>query len=379
MIEQLGRTPGLRPAPRCITHRGSDASSYLVLHIAVLVALLVNVTVAIPALLNNHRWIPLAPESLNTTPAPRLAINSNFPDPSLLFHEHTWYAYATNAAAGIINSDWRLLQIPARSQHIQLATSIDFIHWELKTIDPLPETGDWVIQGKTHATSLEPSLSRAAVWAPSVIIRPSDKKYILYYSANSNGPTRSRYGVSTHCIGAAVRNSPVGPFKPMRRSLACPFEKGGAIDPYGFIDSDNSIYVLYKINGNSIGHGGLCGNTVNPIVPTPLMLQRMMSDGLTPEGEPIQILDRTDADGPLIEAPAMISDKGTYYLFYSSGCTASPTYDVMYATAKNIGGPYTRATGSLLSNGSWGLEAPGSVGVSRNGRGGWNMAFHARV
>jgi beta-xylosidase len=109
------------------------------------------------------------------------------------------------------------------------------------------------------------------------------------------------------------------------------------------------------------------------------MLQRVMADGVTPDGYPVQILDRSTVDGPLVEAPAIIdTHAGTYYLLYSSGCTTSPTYDVRYAIADNISGPYKRVAEPLLSTGDWSLEAPGSVGAFKNGKGGWNMAFHAR-
>lgn len=264
--------------------------------------------------------------------------------------------------------------------HVQLATSVDFIRWALQEMDPLPRAGNWVIQGLTLPSRFGPSIPRAGVWAPSVIRRPSDKKYVLYYSANSNGPTIKPYGIPTHCIGAAVADSPMGPFGASEESMACPFTKGGAIDPYGFVDKDDSIYVAYKIDGNSIGHGGLCGNTILPIVSTPIMLQKMMPDGLSPDGYPIQILDRTDIDGPLVEAPAIIrSHEGIYYLFYSSGCTQSPTYDVKYASAQSVDGPYIRVPESLLATGDWGLEAPGSVGMGQDGNGAWNMGFHSRV
>lgn len=146
------------------------------------------------------------------------------------------------------------------------------------------------------------------------------------------------------------------------------------------MDTDGTMYVAWKVDGNGIGHGGLCGNTREPIVSTPIMLQEMEADGITPVDEPVQILDRDASDGPLIEAPAITrSHEGIYFLFFSSGCTRSPTYDVKYATAKTIRGPYTRADEPILKTGTWGLVAPGSVGIHGDGSGGWNMALHARV
>lgn len=62
-------------------------------------------------------------------------------------------------------------------------------------------------------------------------------------------------------------------------------------------------------------------------MPTPIMLQRMRKDGITPDGLPIQLLDRTPEDGPLVEAPDIVRSKeGVYFLFYSSGCTTDSSY-----------------------------------------------------
>lgn len=110
------------------------------------------------------------------------------------------------------------------------------------------------------------------------------------------------------------------------------------------------------------------------------MLQKMHLNGTTASGAAITILDRTDIDGPLVEAPNIIrSDEGIYFLFFSSGCTRAPTYDLKYAWAHNVTGPYTRASKPLLQTGDWELLAPGSVGIHRNENGAFNMAFHARV
>lgn len=110
------------------------------------------------------------------------------------------------------------------------------------------------------------------------------------------------------------------------------------------------------------------------------MLQKMQSNGITRDGEPITILDRIASDGPLVEAPKIIrSAEGVYFLFFSSGCTQTPSYAVKYATSKKLEGPYKRAEKTLLQTGDWGLQAPGSVGIHEDGNGGWHMAFHARI
>jgi beta-xylosidase len=177
-----------------------------------------------------------------------------------------------------------------------------------------------------------------------------------------------------HCVGTAVADAPSGPYVPLPEPFACDLTIGGAIDASGFVDSDGSRYVLYKVDGNSIGNGGDCGNSVPPLVATPIMLQAVETDGTTTVGELVQILDRGDSDGPLVEAPSLILRDGIYYLFFSSHCFTSPEYDVRYATSESLTGPYTKAEGALLITGDWGLDAPGGATVSDDGD---MIMFHA--
>ncbi|KAK4984283.1 hypothetical protein LTR66_008549 [Elasticomyces elasticus] len=311
--------------------------------------------------------------SLRPSPI-RIAVLANFPDPAIYRYNDTWYAFATNNAAGILRQPENHTAYQYGLSNVQLATSSDLVNWTLHNAgsDPLPKAGAWAAQNLTRAT---PHIPRADVWAPDILHRPSDGRFVLYYSAML--PKRKG---RVHCIGAAVSNNITGPFIPLNDSIACPIDQGGAIDPAGFIDEDGSVYLAWKVDGNNIGNGGSCGNTVKPIIPTPIMLQRMHPNGTTAMADPIQIFDRSDSDGPLVEAPALIrSHEGIYFLFFSSGCTRAPTYTLKYATATNVSGPYTRAQDPLLKTGDWGLVAPGSVGVRDNGDGTWEMALHSRT
>ena len=172
----------------------------------------------------------------------------------------------------------------------------------------------------------------------------------------------------------------MGPYTPSDAPFACPdvHTQGGAIDPDGFLDeSTGNRYVVYKVDGNSIGHGGSCGNTVAPIVPTPLMIQQVGSDGITLIGGAVQILDRDDLDGPLIEAPALHrSAEGIYFLFFSSNCFTTPKYDVSYATATNILGPYTKSSRPLLVTSDADLTGPGGMDIIK---GGDMIVFHGHM
>ena len=192
---------------------------------------------------------------------------------------------------------------------------------------------------------------------------------MLYYTATDAAST------AHHCVGTATSNTILGPYKATSTPIACNITAGGTIDPSGFTDIDGTHYVVYKIDGNSIGHGGSCGNSVAPIIPTPLMLQQLASDGVTPVGSPIELLDRGNADGPLIEAPNLILVNGVYFLFFSSNCYSTTLYDVSYATATSVRGPFAKSSAPLMvTNNPYEVTASGGATATTNGK---NMAFHA--
>lgn len=186
----------------------------------------------------------------------------------------------------------------------------------------------------------------------------------MYFSASSSKDS------SKHCVGAAVSSSITGPYTPEDSPIACPLDKGGAIDPDGY-DDDGDLYVLYKVDGNSLNQGG----TINP---TPIMLQALKDDGVTPDGDPVQLLDRDEGDGVLIEAPSLKKSNGTYFLTFSSNMYDTTDYDVSYATASAIKGPYTKTDEPLLVSGDSSsvgpLAGPGGADFSANES---KIVFHA--
>ena len=169
-----------------------------------------------------------------------------------------------------------------------------------------------------------------------------------------------------HCIGTATSSSIKGPYKPKNKPLACPLKRGGAIDPAGFQDEDGTRYVVYKIDGKKSNS------------PTPIMLQRVASDGITPQGKPTKLLEKDERDGPLIEAPSLVKSGNTYYLTFSSNMYSSKKYDVRYATASKVTGPYTKVSTPLLKTGHESdvgpLVAPGGSDFSEDGS---KIVFHA--
>jgi Glycosyl hydrolases family 43 len=215
------------------------------------------------------------------------------------------------------------------------------------------------------------SVSRNCLCRDHADDEKEDGTFIMYYAASS------KTNPGAHCVGTASSRSAVGPYEAADEALVCSFAQGGAIDPNCYQDPSTKLrYVLYKIDGNNNGNGGECKNGVEPIVPTPIKLQQVSSDGVSPIGEPVTILDRDDSDGPLVEAPSLYrSSEGVYFLFFSSGCYSEPSYSVKYATATDITGPYTKAPAPLLKSGDGpNLNGPGGAHISADGR---LLVFHA--
>jgi beta-xylosidase len=262
-------------------------------HLFLLLQIMISSLMPTALLLTGAAGAPSTPLKFLTNRQTNISpvINANFPDPSILQDGDTWYAFGTNSGG----------------HNVQVATA-PAVGGPYTVLDQdlLPKVGSW-------SDGLN-------VWAPD--IRKIGNTYVLYYTAESS------QDAPHHCVGTATSATIEGPYTPASTPLACPLDQGGAIDPSGFTDTDGKHYVVYKIDGNSIGHGGNCNNAVAPIVPTPIMLQQVASDGFTPVGDPIQILDRDDADGPLVEAPDLILVNGVYVLFFSSNCFDSTLYDI---------------------------------------------------
>ena len=198
----------------------------------------------------------------------------------------------------------------------------------------------------------------------------------MYYSAITTKHPRR------HCIGAAISATIAGPYTPLDNTIACDLAAGGAIDPDMFYDpQDGAYYLLYKIDGNSIGSGGACSNSNNPKTPTPIAMQMLSSNQTSPIGPPVYLISNVVsaiyssavvdyAAGPDVEGPSMFFRNGTYYLAYNSGCFAEEDYQVNYLVCE--GAPAVYACGRwsdgqseesvLLTTGSSpSLYAPGSV------------------
>jgi beta-xylosidase len=285
----------------------------------------------------------------NAAASPRLD-GRNFPDPAVIRADDGWRAYATE------------ITVDGKKVYVPMAYTKDWKTWIFRgQKDAMPKLAPWI------------NTAHPRVWAPDVVALPGGK-YILYYSA-----ALQRNG-AIHCLGYATSNNIEGPFVDnSAQPWICPVKQGGAIDISGFYDTKkNKRYVVYKVDGNAIGHGGECGNTVDPIVPTPILIQQVdLNYGYKMVGSPLQILTNIKAlDGPYVEAPALNYMSGKYVLFYSPQCYTTPKYAVAYAIADQITGPYQRSGTLFKTNGPLGFQAPGGLDVAINGD---HAVWHAYV
>ncbi|KAK5941205.1 hypothetical protein PMZ80_006482 [Knufia obscura] len=275
----------------------------------------------------------------------------DFADPSLVNVNGTWFAFATSG----------------NGHNIQVAASPSFTTHEWRLLNEtnvLPDPGPWALNKD--------------IWAPDVV-QLEDGRWVMYYAA----PLVDNKDM--HCIGAATSTSIVGPYEPQKDPFACPKEDGGAIDASGFVDpKSGNLYVVYKVDGNSINaHGGDCNGNPDPsngyLHPTPIMLQQVSkADGITKMGDPVQLLDRGEADGPLVEAPSLFynSESGLYFLTFSSNCYATDLYDIGFAYSSCLDTEFVKSKYPLMTTQSIGVSAPGGADMSDDGK---YALYHATV
>ncbi|KAF4556819.1 Hypothetical protein D9617_1g087010 [Elsinoe fawcettii] len=270
-------------------------------------------------------------------------VSQDFPDPTPFFEDGTWYAFASQS------------NFTRGGPKVQLAQSRDFNTWEVQ-------------DGYDALRSLPPNtIDTNEVWAPD-ITRLNDGTYLMYFGTT---PAEDR---SKKCMYTARSRTLRGPYDPDPNSFDCSLSEGGSLDASGFVDEDGTRYVTWKIDGNALGNGGACLNSVPPLVNTPIVVQQVGEDGTTKIGERTTILNRDDIDGPTVEAPKIIKRDGFYILFFSNNCFNSPFYTQSYAYSRNIRGPYTKAARPLYTLGTQGLSGPGGGEATADGS---RMVFHA--
>jgi beta-xylosidase len=156
-------------------------------------------------------------------------------------------------------------------------------------------------------------------WAPAIAEKGG--KYYFYYSVGPQNPTPSR-------IGAAVGNSPSGPFIDSGKPLLTGGNGFEAIDPMVFRDPKTNRYYFYA--------GGSAGAKLRIFE---------MADDMVSFRREITV----ETPPKFTEGPFVHERDGVYYLSYSHGGWRDRSYSVHYATSSTPVGPW-RYRGAILES-----------------------------
>ena len=255
----------------------------------------------------------------STSTVPTLSLQAtapgDFPDPTVLRVEDTWYAYSTQVL---------FVHVPVRSTD-------DPTRWGSDIEDAMPELPAWAEFGRN--------------WAPSVV--ETDDGYVLWYAAMHAESDRQ-------CISRATSDSPLGPFvDELEEPVVCQLELGGSIDPFVFTDDDGSQFLYWKSDENALGD------------PSRIWVAPLSEDATALTAPEVPVLAQSqDWENPTMEQPAAVRDGSTYYLFYSGGHWESSGYAVGYATGASPVGPFTkRSTSRGWFRTRTGTQGPGALDV----------------
>ncbi|GAC1393417.1 MAG: hypothetical protein NVSMB47_00700 [Polyangiales bacterium] len=167
-------------------------------------------------------------------------------------------------------------------------------------------------------------------WAPE--IHAVGAKYVAYFTAVN--------GRDQLAIGAASADSPTGPFTVTAAPLVDD-PTPGVIDPTFFRDDDGKQYLYWKLDGNAVGAA------------TPIFVRALAADGLSfaPGSSATQVLvnDPASWEGGVVEAPWVVKNGTSYYLFYS-GNVYDQSYRTGVARAASPKGPFVKHGAPILAN-----------------------------
>ncbi len=265
----------------------------------------------------SHRFARAKPIGSDRFAAKRF-YRGDFPDPSVLRHGRTWYAYGTTIA----------------SMNMPILASNDLVTWRAVG-DGLKKPARWAQSRKIGKRRF------ATTWAPTVA--RFGKRFVHAYATPVRGP-----GPRKMCISISTSKKPHRGFVDRTaRPFICPANRG-AIDPEFFTAPDGGRYLLWKSEQTSTH-------------PSQLFISRVSATGTRLYATSHLLTTQEPWEGRLIENPSMVSYAGRYYLFYSAASYANDTYATGYAICETPMGPCTRAsTEPLLATGER-VSGPGGA------------------
>lgn len=193
-----------------------------------------------------------------------------------------------------------------------------------------------------------------SAWAPAIAEKHG--KYYFYFCGKMEN------GVSA--IGAAVADSPIGPFSAMPEPLITmeqmkrlSIKMGQTIDPAIYTDEDGISYMLF---GNGDGAIVQLGEDMVSVVESTMA----NIDGLHDFREAVTVLKRG----------------GLYHFTWSCDDTGSENYHVNYGTAEHLYGPVTYHYPVLVKNTAKGMLGTGHHSIMQEpGKDQYWIAYHRFV
>jgi beta-xylosidase len=252
----------------------------------------------------------------------------DFADPFVLVADSVYYAYATNRM---------MINVPVRR-------STDLSTWTAMG-DAMPVLPAWAQSGKR------------LTWAPAVLA--AGDHFVLLYTARHRAS-------GLQCVGRAESVSPLGPFVDRSSGpFICQVDLGGSIDASVVRDLDGGTHVLWKNDGNC------CGK------PVALWSQRLSQDARSMIGVPVRLLDRDQVwEGPLIEAPTMWRENGTWHLLYSANMWNTDQYAIGYSACESPLGPCRKIGNGPVVASDTATAGPGGAEVFTDRGGQRWMVYH---
>lgn len=260
-------------------------------------------------------------------------LDVDFPDPTVIDVNGTYYAYATETGGRII----------------QIASSKDLKNWKIEG-------------GALHQ---KPTWGNKHYWAPHVLYDSVMKKFVMFYSADSTDTSIGK------CLGVALSDKPTGPFTDKGDPLICG-EGFLNIDPMAFVDHKTGKKLLYW--GSGFG---------------PIKVQEMSDNWQSFKpgtvAKPV-IWPKKEKDYTELVEGAWVDYYNGYYYMYFSGdncCGDKAKYAVMVARSKDPFGPFetlgeANGTGkSVILEKDSSFLAPGHNSIIRDKSGNPWIAYHA--
>jgi arabinan endo-1,5-alpha-L-arabinosidase len=239
--------------------------------------------------------------------------SGGMPDPGVLLHEGTYYAFGTTGADRL--ADGRVFRV---------LSSTDLVNWT------------------EHGGALTPPTNRKnkQYWAPEVAHH--DGVFYLYYSVGT------LHDLSFE-IRVATSESPLGPYKDngvaLKDGAGAPF----FIDGHPFQDDDGQWYFFYAKDFIDTDSGARAGTGIvvdrlvdmTKLAGDPKVVVRARHDWtLFEANRAMPMLGDKKFDWHTIEAPWVVKRDGKYYCFYSGSNFGTTNYGVDYVVADSVMGDY---------------------------------------